>query len=251
MHRRSEFSMMMFAVALLGASTFAHSAAAQSFQRLPQPQSIAQLERLPRTDDGSAVDSLQLESRETILFAGGGIELQLPPGWRAEEVPFGREVRLVIAPQLPSNVRKMPSDGMWMAYHASPASESQGAEALSRELSARLRAASGGNAQVSPSTPFRFGQWPAVVAEFTTNEPSSSNGSITGRHVLVRTDWGLFEFHASAPDAIVESRSGIWTATWESLRLNPPAAANGSSQDGVSQSNSVIGDWKSFRSRMR
>ena len=68
----------------------------------------------------------------------------------------------------------------------------------------------------------------------------------------VRTDWGIFEFHAAAPNQIVESRSKIWTATWDSLHLNPPAAAtNEAVQDSLGQGTSIVGDWKSYRSRMR
>jgi len=258
MYKRSKY-------AFLCVSMFAQFAVAQTFQRLPPtypiaqverlPKTdegpIAQLERLPKTDQGRPVNAPPQESREAVRFAGGGIELQVPPGWWAEEVPFGREVRLVIAPQRPVITRRMPVDGMWMVCHATPLSESQGEESLSRELSARLRSAIESNGQSSPPTPFQFGQWPAAVAEFTASNPATANASVTGRHVLVRTAWGVFEFHASAPDAIVESRSSVWTATWDSLRLNPPATTSGSAQDGPDQSNSIIGDWKSYRSRMR
>jgi hypothetical protein len=223
---------------------------AQTFRRLPAIYSVAQLERLPSVDESPAVNGSQLESNARLRFAGGSIELQVPNGWWAEEVPFGREMRLIVAPQRPGNVRKMPADGMWMAYHAKTPEESQGAAALSRELSQRLRMVVASNSQFSPPTPFQFGAWSAAVAEFTSSDPTSESPSITGRHVLVRTDGGIFEFHASAPNVTVESRSSIWTATWESLRLNPPAATAESARDSLG-SNTIIGDWKSYRSRMR
>jgi len=140
---------------------------------------------------------------------------------------------------------------MWLACHAVVLPEGQDEAALLRELSARLQLATGSNGRHSPPTPFQFGQWPAAVAEFTSNEPSSSNASNTGRHVLVRTEWGVFEFHASAPDAIVESRSNVWTETWESIRLIRPATTDASSREALVQSNSITGDWKAYRSRMR
>ncbi|HUG70993.1 MAG TPA: hypothetical protein VMM76_24805, partial [Pirellulaceae bacterium] len=242
---------MLLTAALLGASSSPSASSAQSFERLPATYRVAQLERLPRTDESPSLDGPRLEAPTRLRFAGGGIELQVPDGWWAEEVPFGREIRLIIAPRRPANFRKMPVDGMWMVFHAATPAESQGEETLSRELSQRLRMVVAGNSQFSPPTPFPFGAWAAVVAEFTSSDPSSANASIKGRHVLVRTDWGIFEFHASAPEAIVEARSNIWTTTWESLRLNPPAAANDLAQDTASQSNSIIGDWKSYRSRMR
>lgn len=252
MYERSKFSLLTSAAALLCASMSTQRTDAQTLERLPPTtHSIAQLERLPRPDNGPLVDDAQQESSGTIRFAGGGIELQVPPGWWAGEVPFGREVRLVLAPQRPINVRKMPLDGMWVAYHAAPLPVSQGEEEFSRELSELLRSASDSNSRYSPSTPFKFGRWPAAVAEFTASESTSANATITGRHVLVRTEWGVFEFHASAPDAIVDSRSNVWSTTWESLRLNPPATISGSAQDGLSVSNSIIGDWKAYRSRMR
>ncbi len=249
MRKRSDCKWLTTGLALLCASIFAPFVAAQTFERLPPTHSIAQLERLPSVDEEPAVNGPSREPRDPVRFAGGRIELQVPDGWWAEEVPFGREVRLVIAPQRPATVRKMPSDGMWMTYHAAAPAELQGDEALSRELAERMRA--GSNGRYSPATRFQFGQLPAAVAEFTASESSLASIPITGRHGLVRTEWGVFEFHASAPDAIVESRSNIWTATWESLKLNPPATANNSAQGGASGSNGIIGSWKSYRSQMR
>lgn len=215
-------------------------------------QPVAQLDRLPSTDESPAVNDPQLEAQNRLHFASGSIELQIPNGWWAEEMPCGREMRLIMAPQRPANLRKMPSDGMWMAYRAATASESRDTEALSRDLSQRLKMELGGNSQLSPPTPFQFGTWPAVVAEFTSSDSGSAAAAITGRHVMVRTDWGIFEFHAAAPNQIVESRSKIWTATWDSLHLNPPAAAtNEAVQDSLGQGTSIVGDWKSYRSRMR
>jgi len=209
------------------------------------------LERLPSLDEGPSVNRPHLEPHRTIKFAGGSIELDVPDGWWAEEVPFGREVRLVVAPQRPTNLRKMPSDAMWMAYHVTAVEESRDAETLSREVSQRLRMIVGGNAKLSPPTPFLVGKWNAAVAEFAGSDPSVPGVAVTGRHVLVRTDWGVFEFHASAPDAVVETRSETWTKTWESLLLNPPDATTNPVANGVQSPVSIIGDWKSYRSRMR
>ncbi|MDA1053057.1 MAG: hypothetical protein O3C40_21605 [Planctomycetota bacterium] len=252
MSKQSECASFMLTTALLLSTAMCGQLAfAQSLERLPPTYPIAQLERLPKPDDGPSVNGPQLEGRRAIQFAGGSIELKVPADWWSEEVPFGREVRLVIAPQRPLNIRRMPIDGMWIAYHAVGSSDASSEDALSRELSNRLRSAVVGNAQYSPPVLFQFGDWPAAVAEFTSTEASSANASITGRHVLVRTEWGVFEFHASAPDAVVESRSNIWTATWESLRLNPPATTMGSSREPLGESNGIIGNWKSYRSRMQ
>ncbi|MBC8356667.1 MAG: hypothetical protein H8E66_32225 [Planctomycetes bacterium] len=251
MRTRLKHSLFAAMVAAACALTFGHPACAQSFDRLPPTTPAAQLERLPPTNEGPSVNGPQREAANAVRFAGGGIELQIPPGWWSGEVPFGREIRFVVAPARPASTRKMPVDGMWMAYHASSLSDSPDEATLPRYLSERLRLATSSNSQYSPATPFQFGNWAAVVADFTSTESASPNTSITGRHVLVRTDWGIFEFHASAPDTIVESRSNRWTAVWESLRLNLPTTANGLSQNDLTASDSIIGDWKSYRSRMR
>lgn len=251
MCHRLQYPAFTIIAALLCTPSFVQLGQSQTFERLPRLNSVAQLERLPSTDEGPSVTGPQLEPHRGIRFAGGGIELQVPDGWWAQEVPFGREIRLVVASQRPANLRKMPADAMWMAYHATAASESRDAETLSRELSERLRMVVGSNAKFSPPTPFQFGRWNAAVAEFTARDPSLANAPITGRHVLVRTDWGIFEFHASAPDAIVEARSDTWTRTWDSLLLNPPATASESAQNEVRDSGTILGDWKSYRSRMR
>lgn len=249
--KQTDCSSLLLAAALLGASISPSASSAQNIEQLPANYRVSQLERLPRTDESPSLDGPRLEAQTRLRFARGGIELQVPDGWWTEEVPFGREIRLMVVPRRPATFRKMPIDGMWMAYHAATAGESQGEATLSRELSQRLRMVVAGNSQFSPPTPFSLGAWPAVSAEFTSRDPSSSNVSIAGRHVLVRTDWGIFEFHASAPTAIVEARSTHWTTTWESLRLSPPGASNDPAPNSLGQSNGIIGDWKSYRSRMR
>lgn len=241
----------MLSAAILSLSILKGFVAAQSFERLPRTHAVAQLERLPSTETGPPVSGARVEPHRAIRFAGGAIELQVPDGWWAQEVPFGREIRLVIAARRPTNLRKIPSDAMWMAYHAATPNESLGAETLSRELIERMQMVVGKDAKFSPPSPFPFGKWNAAVAEFTTKDPSSAASAITGRHVLVRTDWGIFEFHASAPDVIVETRSETWTRTWESLILNPPATVNDSSSRGMGDTITILGDWKSYRSRMR
>lgn len=252
MCNRLGYWLLRFAALLLCTSILPSASDAQTFRRLPAIYPVAQLERLPSVDVSPAVNGSQLESNNRLHFAGGSIEFQVPNGWWADEVPCGREMRVIVAPQRPANTRKMPTDGMWMAYRAATPGESQDVETLSRALSQRLRMVVASDSQFSPPTPFQFGAWSAAVAEFTSNDPTAATSSITGRHVMVRTDRGVFEFHASAPNTIVESRSSIWTATWDSLRLNPPTAETiASVPSGLSEANTIIGDWKSYRSRMR
>ncbi len=209
-----------------------------------------QLERLPDVNDSELAESLRLNTPKLVEFAGGTISLQIPRGWWADEVPAGREIRLVMAQRRPTNIRKMPGDSMWLAYHAVPSNQSVDAQAMMRELSVRLRSVVGSDAAISAPSAFQFGDWPAVVSEFTANSPTQANRKVTGRHVLVRTDWGLFEFHGSAPDDIVGLRSEVWTATWDSLQLKPPATPDNQLAPLAAASETVVGNWKSYRSRM-
>lgn len=224
---------------------------AQTYDRLPAVRSVAQLERLPSLEGPSSRNQLNRDKPRKMQFAGGSISIMVPNGWWAEEVPVGREIRLVIAPQRPANLRKMPADGMWLAYHAVPATQSIENQALMQELSIRLRSVVGGEALVSAPSAFEFNDWPAVVSEFTTSVATLANRKITGRHVLVRTDWGLFEFHASALDEVVPSRSEVWTETWDSLQLNAPTTIRDQLSELPSSSGGIVGNWKSYRSRMK
>ncbi len=255
-HRRltamvSAARLLPAAIACLVATTIGTSVSqAQPFDRLPPTEQAMQLERLPGLNDSPLNDRLRVTKPRVLEFAGGTISVQVPNGWWAEEVPAGREIRLVMAQRRPTNIRKMPMDNMWLAYHAVPSNQSVDAQAMMRELSIRLRSVVGSEAAVSAPTAFQFGDWPAVVSEFSANATSQASRQVTGRHVLVRTEWGLFEFHASAPDDIVGLRSEIWTATWDSLKLNPPATPNRQLTPTSASSESIVGNWKSYRSRM-
>lgn len=251
MSHRFDHSLAKLIIAFACCAIPARSATAQTFQRLPPVTRLAQQQGPLAIDDTTATRESHVEPRTSIRFAGGSIQLQIPDGWWAEEIPFGREVRLIIAPQRPQRVRRMPDDGMWIVYHSLAAADGQSEEALVRELSARLRSSTGTNGQYSAPTPFQFGQWPAAVTDFTAGDPSQPNTLVTGRHVMVRTDWGVFEFHASAPQTIAESRSLIWTTTWDSLRLSSPTSQSNSTPNISEHESSIIGDWKSYRSRMQ
>jgi hypothetical protein len=206
-----------------------------------QPVVDQRFERLPSVVEPSSPSTPFSKQHKSIQFAGGAVALQAPQGWWTQEVPFGREVRLLLAPERPANLREMPRDAIWIAYHPAEATQQRSEAELAEQLTMRLRTVTGEQGQYSQVSHFRFGAWPAVVIEFTLSS------AVSGRHVLVRTDWGLFEFHTSAPESLVDSRSVDWTATWNTLRLSPPPTRNDAAATGTSR---IIATWKSYRSQM-
>ena len=198
-------------------------------------------------------ETLQAEKRDTISFAAGAVDLQAPEQWWVQELPRGREVRLVLSPDEVS--RRIPADSIWLCYHVLEASELAPEAELRNRLPTRLKlSTTAGTAPVEP-VEFRLGPWAAIAQEFVSTQVSNpatgSSVSIRGRHVLVRTDWGIFELHAAAPVEQFETRAAAWAQVWDSIQLEAPRQPSLVETAAVPDARAILGSWKSYRSRVR
>lgn len=206
------------------------------FARLPSLQSVAK-------------DAVQADGSDSISFAAGAVQLKAPDGWWVQELPRRREVRLVLSPE--EFGKRIPRDAIWLCYHVVGPSRMTREAELQGMLPGRLRLSTDATATASAPTVFQFGPWLAVAQEFVSSQSQADDVPIKGRHVLVRTDWGIFELHASAPVNRFETRTAAWTQVWKSIQLEAPANFSPYETTAVLEASAILGSWKSYRSRMR
>jgi len=195
------------------------------------------------------------DNRDIVLYAGGVVEVRPPLGWHIAEVPFGREVRLLVTPQPIEGRRVMPTDGMWITFHAQSIRQGFAVDTIQEVLQKRLKLSVkkvrlAGNVSI-----MNIADYPAVKQEFTigdglANQPNTSDTHI-GFHVLIRSTFGILELHAVAPATEHALRKEQFESTISTIVLKKPQDDGDVVVDSVSDAKPVIGSWKAFRSRLR
>ncbi len=188
------------------------------------------------------------DERDVVLFAGETIEFRLPRGWRVQETPVGREVRLLLSPgELPRNPRDF-DHGLWLAYHRSPADDSAESK-LPAELSRRLRLAAGRDARLTAGpTPCSLAGHAGFRQEFQIASPENRQIDSRGFHALVRTPWGVFECHGVAPADGLLALDAKWREILETLVVHAPSPPPTPLPE-IDDAAPLVGSWKSLRAR--
>ena len=191
--------------------------------------------------------------RDLVLFAAGAVQIRPPAGWWVRELPFGREVRLVLSPSESRSSKSLPVDGIWMSYHAQGKTQQNAESELLSLIQSRVRLAIGNAAAVKQPSLHRLENWPAVELEFERAEAVQGirAPAVRGSHILVRTDWGIVEMHVSAPPDVYEHRSQEFERLLTELRLEEPQLRVRAVAPAVLDASDIVGVWKAYRSRLR
>lgn len=225
--------------------TFSSLCAAQQrvrrLERLPQVHPVSQ-SQLP--DD----HGVRAEHGDSVSFAAGAVELVPPAGWWVGEIARGRDLLLVMSP---APAKRVPHDCLWLAYHPAAATGTPPDGELREMLPGRLQVATKNRAVTSGAVSLQFATRPAIASEFLITDDVGVGVLIRGRHVLVRTEWGILEIHASAPANEFEARSQVWTEVWDSIALQAPRLETPAAVAEVRDADTILGTWKSYRSRLR
>jgi len=196
-----------------------------------------------------------VEEQDVLLFARGAVRLHPPREWWIGEVPYLRELRLVMAPKPLQQTRrmKMPHDGVWLSYHVQP-QDNPAEHQLLELLPSRLRLATENAARPTTQRTFRLGPWPAVrqnfVAERTVAGRSQPQVATRGFHLLAQSPWGMLEFHAESPRGVWQQRQPTFERLLAQLNFRqpklPPPAVTNRTRDAAA----ILGSWKAYRSRL-
>jgi len=226
----------------------------------PHPPAVA---RLPGVAD-VPWHQVTAQDDELVLFAAGAVEAPAPPGWWVWELPQGREVRLAFAPRPPASLEQPPEIGFWVGYHFATQRQTNQARALSQFLAGRMQVVAQEATPVGQSRSFRLGHWLAVEQDFSLpvalpatgqlpdrRDSDASDSRLWGRHIAVRTPWGLFEVQARAPLATAHEAAAELAAWLNRVKFGPPRETTFEAQSATEAAASVFGCWKAYRSRMR
>ena len=217
------------------------------------------IERLPPVDSARIPQVTKfarargLDDRDIVIFAGGAVELRAPLKWHVREVPFGREIRLVLAPQLPKLERQMPTDGLWLSCHVWSTPRSKGD--LDKQLRTFLESRSldsqpGWKTKSIDWGRVQLGKYPAIRHRFTADFGKSKT-NLRGMHVAIRAPWGVCEIVAVAPDQSFKRRLVDFRQTLVELKIAKKNRKPVTLTPAISAAGGILGSWKAFRSRLR
>lgn len=190
-----------------------------------------------------------VDERDVVLHAAGAVMLRAPLGWKTVEVPFGREIRLVLLPPGESPRADMPGDGVWLSYHVRPYPMTPKQEEITSMLDSRLKAASPGS-QADPNVVAdRVSDLPTVSKAFLNR--GKANTKRIGFHMLVGAEHGVIEIHGVSPLKLSAERETVWTDLINSIEINEPEEEKIDLQPPAMDAKRVIGNWKAMRSVMQ
>ena len=192
-------------------------------------------------------------ARDIVLFAAGAVEARPPLGWWIREIPYGREVRLLITPVEHRASNEMPADGIWLTYHAQHRPKPDAVSKLPALARRRARLAAGRGALLERSAEGPLAGCRAAYTEYqkTVEKRDGPAEEFRGSHVLALTAWGFVELHFSAPLDRFELRSREFQRMLRDLRLAEPRRLVEEGVTTVKDAADILGVWKAFRSRMR
>ena len=212
-------------------SISAESAAATADSYWPRVASIEP----PRTSPADRETPLQ--------FAAGAVQFNLPAGWSARQIPHEREMRLVLRPPDAEREGGSVSEGLWMTYHAIARTEEPYPSELERWMPARLSPERDWSVAIGSPRRYEVDQWPALEQRFEFQPPASTTTWV-GRHLLVRTDWGIVELHASAPTPRADRLDTEVERLVSGLQLAAPLRPAESINNAACLATPVLGTWR-------
>ena len=183
--------------------------------------------------------------RAVAVHAAGAVVFEFPANWEVREVPYRRDMRLAVAPQLPPSPA-VPVDGLWLAYRYK--------KGLPREMDPlvdlamrRIRSIHRGDVvPLSEPSIVAINDQRGVQVEFHT-----SSGDRRGFYLLVTAPSGHLELCATAPVADWLEQEAGFVMVRESLRLSLPKVIRPTPAQSVADAARILGSWKSYRGRLR
>ncbi len=196
------------------------------------------------------------DNEDVVLYAAGAVEVRVPPGWKAYQIAFGREVRLVLSPDEVESVRRMPPRGIWFSAHVHRDSADIDDRQLVELLNSRLRLATDDEPEAAKPEQIDVAGRRGVRQSFShaaqTSDSTQPEDSKKGFHMLLRMDWGILEIHAVVPVPDSDEQFASLTSLVKRLAFHPPKTAQFAAHEKrLSDAQLIFGTWKAFRSRLK
>jgi hypothetical protein len=182
-----------------------------------------------------------------IRFAGGAIEFQLPNDWDVAEVPFGREVHMVLSPSQPNESVRGVAARIWLTCHSTE-SGVDGTEALQKILVERLAAVTRNLGKVAHTETIRIAGRNGQVANFTAKTPDGR--SIRGSHLIFPIEGGLCEIHLVATEDEYVFASAAADTLLRTIAAPDRKVGAEEIDKSARDAKAVFGAWKAVASRL-
>lgn len=219
------------------------------------PVSQAVMHRLPRPirlSHGRSPSSLrtlsvlslsQSDDRDWLFFARESLEAPVPLGWHVREAAFGRDVRMVLTPVKVVGSR-LPKNVIWVSCSVDPRLRKlQLSELLKNRIDAHLA-----SARVNPPKTTMLNGKPAVSSTFFEER---SDGAVEGGHLLVATDWAIYEIHWAYPIELAKSQRQLVQDWLGEIEFRRPREQKQQLAPAILAAADVVGSWKAYHSRIR
>lgn len=187
------------------------------------------------------------EGRAVAVHAAGAVQFEFPEDWMTREVPYRRELRLFVGPQLPP-APATPKDGLWIVCRYRQALPDDHA-ALREFALRRIRSLDGGDLDLLEAPRFAIvSDHPGLEVRF---RSGSEDDQRQGLFVLVATPWGHVELCAwTSQEKWLMHESGF-AMVRQSLQIRTPQEPQALPAPSVADAESILGSWKSYRGRLR
>jgi hypothetical protein len=202
----------------------------------------------------SPVSLRQAPQQDEVAFAGQSIRTRVPAQWNVREQPFGREVRLVMAPEEATFINRMPRDGVWFCFHPQAEPPAADAAPLRAFLTERLRTAETDAQPLSEPTPMQLGGWWGYRQDYSAPPAPGdllAGQAVRGFHFVTVTSWGICELHTVCAESMLVARQAEWQALVDATTLEQQPIAAPIAVEQARDAELILGSWKSFRSRFR
>lgn len=218
-----------------------------------------QVHRLPLDHDSLDASS---DLAAVVLHAGGAVRFCMPGHWLVDEVPVGRQMRLMLGT---SDAGGNDIDSMWLALRYRPTGfQLHDDPSFLRFATNRLGELSRKKATNVIATMRNISgkRWAHVEFRLASRDSrtrlQTGFGSeldaldTEGRYLLHQVDWGWLEVYVTrVKSRDVEQSWALVERILETVQLTRPTASAARPNPAVESASPILGSWKSSRSRMR
>jgi len=214
----------------------AHRAFSQIHASASQDPLPAKPQRLPPA--GSA----------KVSFAGGAAKFVLPEGWRASELPHGRELRLVLAPGPAPQSFEHFQFGIWMSFGSSGGDDRRSLqEELTGRFPRRVLSLTGQPVELESAQQRTVSGYPALQQEYRLLPADNAQTSSRGVHLRVQTQAGALDVHLLAPADRYAAGRAVFDRLVDGLEVQEPRMPETAMASELADAAPIVGSWKSLR----
>jgi hypothetical protein len=190
--------------------------------------------------DGTGDHKFSRDS-DIVLMSGGAIEIQVPIGWHANEIPIGREMRVWLTRERWHSAAP-PTNGVWLNFHWLGREPDQ--QELGRRISYRAERLARRPIATGSVRDSTIGGFQAVTQEV-------DGAELRGWFALVAVKTGMLEIATVADPAHYKRHRAAAESVIDGIRVHSPQIRRPKLAANILDAGPAVGLWKALRGRLR